>query len=134
MTKTEMAEQELADMGVRVVRCPGLHRKAIASADGVVGVGELADSCEARTVLEHEKQHYRLRAFYRADTDALDRRRIEARVHRALIRELCPAETLRALLRQGFSVSEIAEQLDVTEQLVREAYDFYCDQNPRAFG
>ena len=97
MTRTEITEQELSDMGIRVFPCPGLQRKAIATADGYVGLGETADSRETRTVLEHEKQHYRLQAFYPPTADAATRRRAEARVHRALIRELCPAETLQAL-------------------------------------
>lgn len=88
-------------MGVQVVRCPWLQRKAIATADGFVGVDETADSRETRVVLEHEKQHFRQSAFYTLATDDIQRLRSEAKVNRALIRELCPYKTLRRLLRQG---------------------------------
>ena len=133
MTRTEITEQELSDMGIRVFPCPGLQRKAIATADGYVGLGETADSRETRTVLEHEKQHYRLQAFYPPTADAATRRRAEARVHRALIRELCPAETLQALLRRGLTAAEIAEELEVTEDLVAQAYAFYRETDPDLF-
>ena len=133
MTRTEITEQELSDMGIRVFPCPGLQRKAIATADGYVGLGETADSRETRTVLEHEKQHYRLQAFYPPTADAATRRRAEARVHRALIRELCPAETLQALLRRGLTAAEIAEELEVTEELVAQAYAFYRETDPNLF-
>lgn len=133
MTRTEITEQELSDMGIRVFPCPGLQRKAIATADGYVGLGETADSRETRTVLEHEKQHYRLQAFYPPTADAATRRRAEARVHRALIRELCPAETLQALLRRGLTAAEIAEELEVTEELVAQAYAFYRETDPDLF-
>ena len=133
MTRTEITEQELSDMGIRVFPCPGLQRKAIATADGYVGLGETADSRETRTVLEHEKQHYRLQAFYPPTADAATRRRAAARVHRALIRELCPAETLQALLRRGLTAAEIAEELEVTEELVAQAYAFYRETDPDLF-
>ena len=133
MTRTEITEQELSDMGIRVFPCPGLQRKAIATADGYVGLGETADSRETRTALEHEKQHYRLQAFYPPTADAATRRRAEARVHRALIRELCPAETLQALLRRGLTAAEIAEELEVTEELVAQAYAFYRETDPDLF-
>jgi hypothetical protein len=133
MTKTEITEQELSDMGIRIIHCPCLQRKAIAGEEGFVVVGEIADSREARTVLEHEKQHFRLSAFYTQYADSTMRRRGEARVNRALIRELCPKKTLCALLRQGRTVAEIAETLEVTEELVVDAYAFYSEQDPRAF-
>ncbi len=120
-------------MGVQVVGYPPLHRKAIASADGLVLLGTLTDSREKRTVLEHEKQHFRLSAFYTADSDPQERRRSEARVDRALIQELCPAPQLDALLRMGLSVHEIAEELDITEELVEQAYFFYRGLDPHAF-
>ena len=133
MTKTEITEQELSDMGVQVVRCPWLQRKAIATADGFVGVGETADSRETRVVLEHEKQHFRQSAFYTLATDDIQRLRSEAKVNRVLIRELCPYKTLRRLLRQGRTLSEISDFLEVTEEFVFEAYLFYREQNPHAF-
>lgn len=134
MTKAEMAEQELADMGVRVIRCPWLHCKAVATADGFLGVGETEDSCEARTILLHEKQHYRLRAFYAANADPLLKRRAETQVNRAVYREACPPDVLAALLRRGFTVPEIAEELEVTQALVEEAYAYYAEQMPALFG
>ncbi len=129
MTKTEMTEQTIADMGVHIISCPFLHRKAIASSDGFIGMGTMQDSRETRTVLEHEKQHFRLCAFYTAD-DAAARRRCEAQVHRALIFELCPKEKLSSLLQRGFTVLEIAEELEITEELVCEAYAFYEGRDP----
>lgn len=120
-------------MGVEVVGYPPLRRKAMASADGFVLIGDLADSREKRTVLEHEKQHYRLAAFYTLEDAPQERRRSEARVHRALIHSLCPAERLDALLRRGLSLHEIALELDVTEKLVEEAFFYYRSQDPSAF-
>ena len=61
------------------------------------------------------------------------RLRSEAKVNRALIRELCPYKTLRRLLRQGRTLSEISDFLEVTEEFVFEAYLFYREQNPHAF-
>ncbi len=129
MTKTEKTEQELADMGVQILPCPFLHRKAIASSDGFVGLGQTADSHEANTILAHEKHHFRLCAFYRAE-DTANRRRSEALVHRALILDVCPKEKLCTYLQQQFSVQEIAEELEVTPQLICEAFAFYQAQDP----
>ena len=84
-------------------------------------------------VLEHEKQHFRQSAFYTLATDDIQRLRSEAKVNRALIRELCPYKTLRRLLRQGRTLSEISDFLEVTEEFVFEAYLFYREQNPHAF-
>ncbi len=120
-------------MGIRVVRYPPLHRKAISSPDGFVMMGPTADSKETRTVLEHEKQHFRLSAFYPPDCPVQERRRSEARVDRAMIQDLCPIDQLKAFLRQGRSVPEIAEELDITEELVTQAFAFYRAQDPGAF-
>ncbi|MFI3168606.1 MAG: hypothetical protein R3Y06_01500 [Faecalibacterium sp.] len=129
MTKTEMMEQTLADMGVRVFSCPVLHRKAIASSDGFVGMGQTQDSCEAHTILAHEMLHFKLRAFYPPE-DTANRRRSEAQVHRALMLDLCPKEALCTLLQRGLCVQEIAEELEVTTQLICEAFAFYQAQDP----
>ncbi len=130
MTKTEKTEQELADMGVQVFSCPFLHRKAIASSDGFVGLGMTEDSRETHTILAHEKHHFQLSAFY-APSDNASRRRSEAQVHRALILDLCPKKRLCALLQRGCSVGEIAEELEITDQLVCEAFEFYQAQDPQ---
>lgn len=120
-------------MGVQVVGYPPLHRKAVSSPDGFVMLGQLADSREKRTVLEHEKQHFRLAAFYKQDCPPQERRRSEARVDRALIQELCPLPQLRDFLRKGRSVAEIAEELEITEELVTQAFAFYRAMDPDAF-
>ncbi len=129
MTKTEKMEQALADMGVLVFPCPLLHRKAIASSDGFVGLGQMENSREAHTVLAHELYHFKTCAFYAPD-DAVARRRNEAQVHRALVLNLCPKEKLSALLGQGLNIHEIAEELEITEQLLCEAFAFYQGQDP----
>ncbi len=129
MTKAEQTEQILTDMGVQVFDCPLLHRKAIASADGFVGIGPMQDSREAHTVLAHELQHFKLDAFYAPEDTAACRRR-EAQVHRALLHELCPKKLLCGLLQRGFTVGEIAEELEITEQLICEAFAFYQDRDP----
>ena len=120
-------------MGVQVQVYPPLHRKAISSPDGLVLVGLLTDSREKRIVLEHEKQHFRLAAFYPVDSTPEQRRRCEVRVDRALIRELCPVTQLAALLRRGCTPAEIAEELDITEELVAQAFAFYRAMDPDAF-
>ena len=51
-------------------------------------------------------------------------------MHRQLILELVPRAALARLLRQGLGPSEVAERLDVTEQLVLQAYWFYKDADP----
>ncbi len=118
-------------MGVQVVGYPPLHRKAVP--DGFVMLGQLADSREKRTVLEHEKQHFRLSAFYPKDCPPQERRRSEARVDRALIQEVCPASQLKQLLRKGRTVAEIAEELEITEELVTQAFAFYRAMDPDIF-
>lgn len=129
MTKAEQTEQTLTDMGVQVFPCPALARKAIASRDGFIGLGTLQDSREAHTVLAHELYHFKLDVFYPPE-DAAARRTGEAKVHRALLEDVCPKDALRALLQRAHSVAEIAEELEITEQLVCEAFDFYQDRDP----
>ena len=67
MTRTEALHQELEEMGVKTIDCPGLSRKALAFADGYLALGKLESEKEALAVLTHEKWHYKLGAFYRAD-------------------------------------------------------------------
>ncbi len=129
MTKAEQTEQTLTDMGVQIFPCPALTRKAIASRDGFVGLGTVQDSREAHTVLAHELHHFKLNAFYPPE-DTAARRTGEAKVHRALLEDICPKDTLRTLLQRNFSVAEIAENLEITEQIVCEAFAFYQDRDP----
>ena len=82
-------------------------------------------------MLTHEKWHYKLGAFYRHDAPYEQRCRAEAQVNRAALQELVPKCRLAALLRQGLSVSEVAETLDVPEAQIWEAWRFYRDTDDR---
>ena len=52
-------------------------------------------------------------------------------MNRAALQELVPKCRLAALLRQGLSVSEVAETLDVPEAQIWEAWRFYRDTDDR---
>ena len=130
MTNSERTRQELADMGVEVLSMPQLTRKAIASADGYLAVGNMEDSREDHTVLTHEKWHFKLGAFYRAGASYTDRLRCEGAVDRAALRELVPKERLTALLRRGRTLEEIADTLDITPALVVQAWEHYRQADP----
>ena len=132
MTKSEQQLQELCDMGVTVVSCPdATTRKAVAFCDDFLVLGQLEGETDAHAVLTHEKWHYKLGAVYRHDAPYEQRCRAEAQVNRAALQELVPKCRLAALLRQGLSVSEVAETLDVPEAQIWEAWRFYRDTDDR---
>ena len=131
MTRTEALHQELEEMGVKTIDCPGLSRKALAFADGYLALGKLESEKEALAVLTHEKWHYKLGAFYRADAPYAQKQQVEARVDRRALDELVPKARLTQLLRQGLRVYEIAEVLEVPETVVWEAWRYYKDTDAR---
>ena len=119
-------------MGVMVVSAPQTtSHKAVAFRDNFLVLGELQGEQDANAVLTHEKWHYKLGVFYKADAPYGQRCRAEALVNRAALQELVPKSRLAALLRQGLTVSEIAETLDVTEAQIWEAWCFYRDADGR---
>ena len=119
-------------MGVMVVAKPQITtHKAVAFQDDCLVLGDLQGEQEANTVLTHEKWHYKLGAFYKADAPYEQRCRAEAQVNRAALQELVPKRRLAALLRQGLTVSEVAEALDVPEAQIWEAWCFYREADGR---
>ena len=131
MTKTELTLQQLNDMGVQVFCCGALNtHRAISSADGFIGLAPMETSAEAHTVLEHERMHFVLDAFSRADASFTDRLRLEGMVRRATYFSLAPRTLLESLLRQGLTPSEVAEELNITPDFLQEAFDFYRDADP----
>lgn len=131
MTKKEMIQQQLNEMGVTVFQCPGLQtRRAICTQDGYLGLADMESSAEECTVLEHERQHYALSAFYRPDASLYTRLRLEGMVDRATILSLVDRQRLAEALRAGLSCEEIAESFSVTPDFLQEAYAYYKALDP----
>lgn len=86
-------------------------------------------AAEEQAHLGHELGHCLYGGFYTRSTPYDVARRHEVRADRWYIRRAIPRRVLFRLLREGRDAWEIAEQLNTTEEYVRQAY-YYYKENP----
>lgn len=74
--------------------------------------------------------HYYCNSFYNIDTDETVIRKKEYRARKWAFTTLVPASTVLTLQEEGCKYYyEIAEKLDVSEELVKQAYNYYRENN-----
>lgn len=91
---------------------------------------------ERRVTLWHEYFHLKLFngspfSFHTTYSEKLKGDKIEAAVHRATARQLVPTGKLRRMIEKGFWVNEIADLLEVTEEVILDAIEFQLRRRGR---
>lgn len=81
---------------------------------------------EKRCVLLHEIYHCLIKkGFYHLNSSPYKRKAIEGRVKNKMVKDLIPFDTLVDLIKKNYAKYEIAEELEVTEELIYDAYTIY---------
>ena len=98
--------------------------------DGKYGI--FLDIDRIRTVpqevvsVSHEWAHAEYDATYAVGADPLTKARAENRATKKQIERICPYDEMLDAMRRGYTTSyELAEQLTVTEEMIRKAYEYY---------
>lgn len=113
-----------------------VYRRPIPASKGIAVPGAVClddgltfDGAEERTVFAHELGHCLTGSFYtRSDPDFI-RRRMENRADKWAIKKLVPKDELRAAIRNGRDIYELAEYFSVTEAMIRKALCWYQNGN-----
>lgn len=86
---------------------------------------ELETDAQRNTCFAHELGHCMTGAFYNPNSPLDVIGRAEYRANKWAVKELIDKNKLMRLLKEQYRVDEIAEYFDVTEDLIRLAYDYY---------
>lgn len=89
---------------------------------------------EEKCVLAEELGHYYTgtETLFLKDRQSIDRQ--EYRAIKWAVKRLIPWDKLRSLLKQGITaIWDLAERLDVTEDLIKKALDIYSRNYPEEF-
>lgn len=87
---------------------------------------KMDNSMQEKEILAEELGHYYCNALYNISSDAETIRKKECRARKWAFKTLVPYKVLLALKEQGYTtLYDIAEKLEVSEQLVQVAYDYY---------
>lgn len=86
---------------------------------------ELETDALRNTCLAHELGHCITGAFYDPNSPLSVIGKAEYKANKWAVKELIDKKELMRLLKEQYRVDEIAEYFDVTEDLVRLAYDYY---------
>lgn len=85
---------------------------------------------EEKCLLAEELGHYYYDSYYTLSSDQNFIDKQEYRAQKWKIKTLVPVRKLAKLFDEGYQYSyEMAEELGVTEELVRKAYDYYKENN-----
>ncbi len=91
---------------------------------------KINNSREEKEILAEELGHYYCNAFYNINTDKTLIRKKEYRARKWAFKTLVPASTILTLQEEGCKYSyEIADELGVSEELVKQAYNYYKENN-----
>lgn len=98
--------------------------------DGQYGI--FLDIERVRTVpqevvsVSHEWAHVDSDATYAMNADPVTKARAENRAVKKQIERICPYDEMLDAMRHGYTTAyELAEQLTVTEEMVKKAYAYY---------
>ena len=110
------------------------NKAIIAKVDKKYCVGlnysNINNSCEEKELLAEELGHYYCNAFYNTHTDETVIRKKEYRARKWAFTSLVPASKVLFLQDEGYKYCyEIADALEVSEELVKQAYDYYIENN-----
>lgn len=124
-----IAERE----GVSILNFPLPECTAIAMQNGENGFAigmdpsVLENSKTERVIVAHELGHCATGAVYTRNQDIFHKARAEYSASKWAVRTLIDREEFISLLKKGYRVWELAEEYNVTEDFIKEAYYFYCE-------
>ena len=87
---------------------------------------KMDNSVQEKEILAEELGHYYCNALYNINSDATTIRKKEYRAKKWAFQSLIPYQVLLSLKEQGYTaIYDIAEKLDVSQELVETAYNYY---------
>ncbi len=90
----------------------------------------ITDSCEEKTILAEELGHYYCNALYNSNYSNVEINKREFRAKKWAFKTLVPYTKLHELINKGYKYYyEFAEELGVTEDLIKDAYNYYSEGN-----
>ena len=124
-----IAERE----GVSISTFPLPECTAMAMPDGdgdfVIGMDPSVQESRKveRVVVAHELGHCVSGAVYTRNQDKFHRARAEYSATKWAVYNLIDRDEFISLLKKGYRVWELADEYDVTEDFIKQAYHFYCE-------
>ena len=92
----------------------------------VYAPGAILNDVEKRFVLLHEIYHMVIKnGFYYLNDSPQKRKMVEGRVKNKMIKDLVPLETLIEFIERKLTTYEMAEELEVPEEVIIDAYQLY---------
>ena len=89
---------------------------------------KMDNSVQEKEILAEELGHYYCNALYNINSDATTIRKKEYRAKKWAFQALIPYQVLLSLKEQGYTaIYDIAEKLDVSQELVETAYNYYLE-------
>ena len=87
---------------------------------------KIDNSVQEKEILAEELGHYYCNALYNINSDATTIMKKEYRAKKWAFQTLIPYQVLLSLKEQGYTaIYDIAEKLDVSQELVETAYNYY---------
>lgn len=99
--------------------------KMIDSKTIIFNENKFINSKEAYIALFHEYLHCEFDVFYNLDDSLQTRKRREYKIDKIMIQELVPIDKLKDLLNLELCNYELAEELDVSEEIIKIAFKIY---------
>lgn len=137
LTKLEELEQKLYDLGFRIIKDDTIEGIAFLIKHQkyknimVYAPGKILNNRELRCVFLHELYHNKVKNGFHYMNDSVYKvKRIERAVKIAMIKDILPLKLLLKFLKIGRANHEIAEELEVTDEFIKDACDYYCQVHP----
>ena len=90
----------------------------------------ITHSSEEKTILAEELGHYYCNALYNSDFSNEEISKKEFRATKWAFKTLVPYKKMLQLYKEGYKYTyEFAEELGVTEDLIKKAYNYYSEGN-----
>lgn len=126
MTRDEQIQQELSDDGIEIIEGLPIKRKSIVDSEGYIGISKDVDtSAEEFCVLEHDKWHLHMGAFYPLYSPYQIRAQMEYRVNKRALMEAVPLDFIQDHMTEDVTVDEAAEMLEVPAEVLITAIEMY---------
>lgn len=91
---------------------------------------KINNSIEEKELLAEELGHYYCNCLYNTYSDEILIRKKEYRARKWVLKTLVPYNKLSELYENGYKYAyEFAEELNVSEELINQAYNYYLENN-----
>lgn len=95
-----------------------------------INYSAVSNSDEEKTILAEELGHYYCNALYNSSYSNTEINKREFRATKWAFKTLVPYSKLKELVNKGYKYYyEFAEELGVTEDLIKKAYNYYSEGN-----